>query len=355
MKKVLRQSSWLLPLIAIILIGCAGEAVDNKKTSEKVGASQVTPPMAKKIPHEMSIHGDTRQDPWYWLRERENPEVIDYLNAENDYTAAMLKNEEGLIEDLYQELIGRLKQDDSSVPYLLNGYWYFSRYEEGKEYPIYSRKQGTMEATEEILLDVNTMAESYSYFNAAGLTVSPDNRFLAFAVDTVSRRQYTIMVKDLQSGEILPDRISNTTGRAAWAADNSTLFYDRKDATLRPYQIYRYSVGQADSETLVFQEPEDTYASYVFKSKSDDYIFIASYSTLSSEFHYIPADQPFSEPVLIQGRERDLLYSVDHSGDSFYITTNWEAQNFRLMNTPVVSPSKANWQGGRHCLETYGT
>jgi len=335
----------ILLFSVLLFTACGHENLksDSALVQESGKSTALAAPMAKKLPHEMTIHGDSRQDPWYWLRERENPEVIDYLNAENAYTDAMLQGEENLVEELYQEMIGRLKQDDSSVPYLLNGYWYFSRYEEGKEYPVYARKADSPDAEEEILLDVNVMAEGYAYFNVSGLTVSPDNRFLAFGVDTVSRRQYTIMVKDLSTGEILPDRIVNTTGRAAWAADNSTLFYDRKDETLRPYQIYRYSVGREDSETLVFQEPEDTYATYVYKSKSREFIFIASYSTLSSEFRYIPSDKPMSEPVLVHPREEDLLYSVDHFGEHFYILTNWEAQNFRLMQTPVSAASKDNW------------
>ena len=304
------------------------------------------PPDAKKQPKELTIHGDTRVDNYYWLNQRDDQQVMDYLKAENEYAEAMMKPTEDFQEDLFQEMKGRIKEDDQSVPYKKNGYYYYSRYEEGKQYPIYCRKKGSLEANEEILLDVNQMAEGYSFYRVTGLSMSPDNRMLAYGVDTVSRRKYIIHIKNLETGEIYEDAISMTTGRAVWANDNKTFFYTQKqEGTLRSHKIYSHKLGTSiEKDREIFHEDDETFSTSVYKSKSDQYIMIASGSTMSDEYRYLDADEPEGEFAIVQPRERGLEYSVSHFGDDFYIVTNWKARNFRLMKTSVGKNRKAHWQ-----------
>jgi oligopeptidase B len=305
----------------------------------------MTPPVAEKKPTELNIHDDTRIDNYYWLRERENPEVIAYLNEENAYREAVMKETEALQENLYEEIVGRIKQDDQSVPYLKNGYYYYTRYEEGKEYPIYCRKPGSLDAEEEIMLNVNEMAEGFAYYAVSGLSVSTNNRYLSFGVDTVSRRNYTIFVKDLTTGQILGDQIPVTTGGSTWANDNKTLFYTRKDEqTLRSKAIHKHTMGTpASDDQLVYSEDDETFSTYVYKTKSEQYIVIASGSTMTNEYRVLNADRPEGELMVIQPRIRGLEYSISHFGDHFYIVTNLDAKNFRLMKTPVDKTTKENW------------
>jgi len=309
-------------------------------------AEEIKPPIAKKIKKELTIHGDTRIDYYYWLNERDNPEVIDYLKAENEYLKAVMKHTEPLQEKLYNEIIGRIKQTDASVPYRDQGYYYYTRYEEGKEYPIYCRKKGNLEAEEEILLDVNKMAEGYSYFDIEDFTVSLDNNLMAYGVDTVSRRKYTIYFKNLKTGELLKDEIPITSGNAAWANDNKTVFYVLKDdETLRPFRVMKHVLGtDVSQDKEVFTETDITFNAYVYKSKSKKFIFIFSEHTLFSEFHYLDADNPDGEFKVFHPREKDLLYEIDHYQDKFYIRTNWEAKNFRLMETSIGKTDKENWK-----------
>ncbi|MGX5817505.1 S9 family peptidase [Chitinophaga lutea] len=304
----------------------------------------VQPPVAEKIPKVIdSLFGDRRVDDYYWLNERENPRVIDYLKAENAYTDTMLSPVKEFREKLFDELKGRIKEKDESVPYMSNGYLYYTRFEEGKEYPVYCRKKGDATAPEEVILNVNDLAKGYAYYAAAGLSVSPDNKLLAYGVDTVSRRKYTIYVKNLETGELLPDQIANTTGGSSWANDNKTLFYTRKnDSTLRSESIHKHQLGGSDQQ--VYFEKDDTYNTYVFKTKSRKYIVIGSESTLSSEYRILDADQPDGAFRIFHPRERDLLYDIDHRGDKFYVRTNFDAKNFRLMETPLDKTGKANWQ-----------
>jgi oligopeptidase B len=308
--------------------------------------TKTTPPVAEKVPHEITIHGHTRTDNYYWLRERENPNVIEYLEAENEYTAAVLRHTEPLQEKLYNEIIGRIRQDDESVPYLDNGYYYYTRYEEGGEFPIYCRKKGSQDAAEEVMLNVNDLAEGHSFYNVTGLNVSPDNRVLAFGVDTVGRRKYALLFKDLETGEMLPDRISGTNGYVAWAADSRTMFYTtQNDVTLRAENVYRFELGNdPENRDLVYFEDDETYRVGVFTTKSRDYIMIVSSSTLSTEYRYIDANSPGGVFSVFHPRERDMRYSVDHHGDKFYILTNWDAMNFRLMETPVNRTGKNSWK-----------
>lgn len=304
------------------------------------------PPKAEKIPFELVKHGDVRVDPYYWLNQRENPDVIAYLEAENAYLDTVMADTRDLQDELYQEIIGRIKQDDESVPYLDNGYYYYSRYEEGGEYPVYCRRKGSLDAAEEVLLDVNEMAKGFDYYQVTGLSVSPDNSLLAYGVDTVSRRNYTIYVKNLLTGETYPDAIGETTGGSAWANDNKTFFYTRKDqVTLRSEKIYRHSLGEASADDeLVFHEEDETFSAGVGRTKSGQYLLVVSYSTLSTEFWYLPADNPLGSFRVIQQRTPDLEYAVDHFADHFYIRTNLDAENFRLMKTPVDQTGMENWE-----------
>lgn len=304
------------------------------------------PPIAEKKPKELTIHNHTRIDNYFWMNNREDTSVIAYLKAENAYTDEMMKDTKEFQEKLYNEIIGRIKQTDESVPYLDNGFYYYTRFEEGKEYPVYCRKKGSLEADEEILLNVNEMAEGHEYFQVAGVTVSPDNQKIAYGVDTVSRRKYTIYFKDLITGQIYTDAIPLTTGGAYWANDNKTVFYTQKDdETLRPHKIFRHVLNTpVESDVMIHHETDDTYSTYVFKSKSDKYMILVSSSTLSDEYRFLDADNPGGTFKIIQPRERNLEYSVDHFRDKFYIVTNYDAKNFRLMEAPVSNPGKENWK-----------
>ncbi|MCG7503056.1 S9 family peptidase [Tenacibaculum sp. Mcav3-52] len=314
-------------------------------------------PVAEKQPIKLEKHGDIRTDDYFWMRltdaqknaevkDEQTQKVYDYLNAENAYYEEMTKETKEFQEELFQEMKGRIKEDDESVPYKKDGYFYITRYEKGQQYPIYSRKKETLEAEEEIMFNVNNEAKGYDYFQLGGLNVSPDNKMTAFATDTVSRRQYFIRIKNLETGKIYKDIIENTTGGSVWANDNKTLFYAKKDpVTLRSSKIYKHTLGSdASLDELVYEEKDDTFGAFVTKSKSKDYIIIGSYSTVSTEYHVLDANNPDGELQIIQPRERDLEYEVAHYGDHFYIKTNKDgATNFKLMKTPVDKPGKENW------------
>lgn len=327
-------------LLGIVIMMSLGGCSRTEKSVETL-----TPPKAEKISKELTIHGHTRIDDYYWLNQRENQKVIDYLTAENQYKEAIMNPTEKLQKKLYKEIVGRIKKTDMSVPYKLNGFYYYSRYDKGGEYPIYARKEGTLEAEAEILLNVNEMAEGYAFYNATGLSVSEDNKLLAFGVDTVSRRKYTIYFKNLETDQLLADEIPNTTGRAVWANDNKTVFYVTKDSTLRPHKIFRHVLGTAPSEdVLIHHEKDNTFGTGISKSKSRKYLFIGSYHTLSSEVKFLDADNPMGKFKTILPREMNHEYSVAHYQDMFYIYTNYKAKNFRLMSTPVNKTAKRYWK-----------
>lgn len=327
-------------LLLLITISC------NSNDTDK--SMNLTPPQANKIPKILEKHGDVRVDNYYWLNHREDPEVIDYLERENDYYAKMTAHTNKFKEDLFEELKSRIKEDDASAPYYYNGYYYITRFEKGHDYPIYTRKKGSLDAAEEIMFNVNDMAADYSFYKLTGINVSNDNKWAAFGVDTLSRRKYTIYIKNLETGEILPQSIPLTTGGSTWANDNNTLFYTRKDdQTLRSNQIYRHDRGGSNtkSDVLVFAEMDETFNTYVFKTKSDKYIIIGSNSTLTSEFQILNADTPSGKFKIFQARERGLEYHISHFEDSFYILTNKDqATNFKLMKTSEKITSKENWK-----------
>ncbi|PDH45259.1 MAG: oligopeptidase B [Flavobacteriales bacterium MED-G15] len=314
---------------------------------QKMSKENLSPPIADKISYQHKIHDHIRVDNYYWMNQRDNPEVVDYLERENDYYQKMTAHTLSFQDQLYNEMRGRIKEDDNSVPYFLNGYWYITRYELNKDYPIYTRKKGALTAEEEILFDCNKMAEGHDYFRLVGISVSPDNTKVAFGVDTVSRRQYTIQVKDLLSEEILKTKIDNTTGGSVWAADNKSLFYNKKDPqTLRSEAVYKHDVSlPKQKDQLVFEEEDETFSVYVSKSKSQEYLFISSFSTLTSEHRFVKSNSPNDEFKIFQNRITGMEYSLDHFGDHFYIHTNYDgAKNFKVMQTNVDKTSIEHWQ-----------
>ncbi|MFM1754502.1 MAG: hypothetical protein RLZZ236_1441 [Bacteroidota bacterium] len=307
----------------------------------------IAAPIAKILPKQLKKHNDTRTDNYFWLNDRENPEVIDYLNQENAYYDAMTVHTKDFQKSLFEEMKGRIKEDDQSVPYLYNGYYYITRYEKGQDYPIYSRKKGSLDAKEEILFNCNELAKGHTFFQLGGLSVSPDNRFASFGVDTVGRRIYTIKIKNLETNEILPDVIENATGGSVWANDNHTLFYTRQDkVTLRANQIFKHKLQTtADQDVLVYEEKDDTFNVSVGKEKSKKYIVIGAESTLTTEYRILNSDTPDAEFKVFQPRVRGLEYSISHFGDSFYILTNKDkATNFKLMKTPENATEKKHWK-----------
>ncbi|MDG5491892.1 S9 family peptidase [Psychroserpens sp. SPM9] len=303
-------------------------------------------PVARQIPKELEIHNDKRIDNYFWLNQREDQNVLDYLNAENDFYQRETAHTKEFETSLFEEMKARIKEDDASVPYKYNGYWYIVRYEKGKDYPIYTRKKESLEAKEELLFDCNQMAETHSYFRLVGLSVSPDNSMIAFGIDTVGRRQYTLQIKSLITGQVFSDAIKNTTGSSTWANDNSTLFYTKKDEqTLRSNEIYKHKIGDSEEQdTLIYTEDDDTFGVAVYKSKSRKYIIIACYSTLTNEFHVLDADTPDANFKLFQRRIRGLEYSISHFEEAFYMLTNYnDAINFKLMKTPENNTEIEHW------------
>ena len=336
---MLQKGNYLFYVLILIFV------VSILSCSSDKPMENVMPPKAEKKPKELTIHGDTRVDDYFWLKERENPEVIKYLEAENEYTETMMKHTKKFQDNLFEEIVGRIKQTDESVPYKDNGYFYYTRFEEGGEYPIYCRKKETLEATEEIILNVNDMAKGHDYYQVTGVSVSPNNNLVAYGVDTVSRRKYTIYFKDLATGKIYNDQIPNTTGGATWANNNKTVFYAEKDSTLRSHKIFRHELEtEITNDVEIYHEADFTFGTTVYKSKSKKYIMIASYSTLSTEFRYLEADNPTGNFAIFNPREKDHEYSVQHFEDKFYVVTNWKAKNFRLMETNENRTSKQNWK-----------
>jgi oligopeptidase B len=309
-------------------------------------AAAPEPPRAKLVPQRLEQHGQVRIDNYYWMKDRTNPDVIAYLEAENAYTAHALKHTEALREKLFNEMVGRLKQDDASVPYLDEGTWYYTRFVEGGNYALYCRKRGRLEAREQVMLDANQFARGHGFFSVADVEVSSDHDILAFATDTVGRRFYTIRFKDLRTGALLPDTISDVTGNLAWANDNRTMFYTRQDPkTLRWHRIYRHVLGSDPAnDALVWEEPDATFSCSVRKTRSKKYILIASSQTMADEVRYLDAGNPNGAFTVFLPRERGHEYSIDHLGERFYVRTNAGAKNFKLVSTPVGATGRENWR-----------
>ena len=318
-------------------------------SSPTLAQDRPSPPDVAGKPHTVTApHGAERQDEYYWLRDdtRKNPEMLAYLNAENAYVDAVMAPLKAVEDTVYEEIVGRIKQDDSSVPYRERGWWYYSRFETGQDYPIYARREGSMEAPEQVLLDVNEMAAGKDYFNVGDWEVSQDNRLLAWAEDDVGRRQYVIRVKDLQTGEIHDDAISGVSANIVWADDNRTLFYVENDPeTLLTVRVKKHVLGTpVSSDTLVYEEADDSFYMGIGRTRDDQYICIGVESTVSSESRCTPAANP-GEFVVLAPRERDVEYDVDHHGGRWVIRTNADgAENFKLMTAPSDSTSRAQWQ-----------
>ncbi|MEW6735795.1 MAG: S9 family peptidase [Acidobacteriota bacterium] len=299
-------------------------------------------PAAKKITKTSTIHSETRVDNYFWLREKTNPEVISYLESENAYTNTMMKSTEAFQETLYKEILSRIKETDLSVPYRESGYYYYSRTEQGKQYQILCRKRGDLNANEEIILDLNELAKGNKFLALGSSQVSPDGNLLAYSLDTSGFRQYTLYVKDLRTGQLLPDRIENSS-YAVWANDCKTFFYVTEDHAKRPYRLYRHTLGKSGDE-LIYEEKDELFRLSVYATKSRAYIIFSVSSFTASETHYLSADRPYDTFKVLLPREAEHRYYVNHHGESFYIRTNQGAKNFRLVSAPVRDPGKENWK-----------
>lgn len=342
-----------LIILAIMVVSCQ----KTQHVSNLIPSHLPDAPVAIKTDTIITFHNHSRTDPYFWMRltdaqktasqaDEKTQQVLDYLNAENAYTEAVMVNTVDMQKKLFDEIVGRIKQTDESVPYLKNGYYYYTKYKEGQEYPIYCRKNGSLSAEEQVMLDVNTLAAGKAYYKAAALTVSPDNKILAFFEDTVSRRVYTARFKNLETGEFLSDELQNADPGGAWANDNSTFFYTTKNkVSLLSEKIWRHGLSNSqEKDQLVYEEKDPSFYIGVYKSKSGKYIIIENGSTLVSDHHILNADFPAAEFKQFTPREDVHEYSINHFKDKFYIVTNWNATNFRLMETSENATSKENWQ-----------
>ncbi len=325
-----RPASGLAALLFIICISCATPAP--------------TPPVAQVRPQTSSIHGETRVDDYHWLRERDNGDVIAYLEAENRYTEAMTKHTKKMQQRLYKEMKGRIKETDLTVPTKVDDYYYYTRTFEGKQYRVYCRKHGSLEAEEEVLLDANRLAEGEKYFRIGAFKVSPDHNLLAYSVDTAGSEVYTLHVKDLRTGGLLLDEIPGTYYSVEWANDNRTLFYTVLDEARRPYKAYRHVLGSATGDDqLVHHEKDERYFVGLSKTRSRRYLLLNLRSNITTEVRYLDADRPQSVFAIMHPRQQGMEYRVEHHQDHFYIVTNDDAINFKLMKTPVMATAKPNW------------
>jgi len=346
-----KHTSAVLVSLCLLTAACR-QSSSPSNTPEPLPPSVFNPeqysaPRPEKKPKQLvSASGDTRTDDYYWLNERENPAVTAYLEAENRYADSVLAPVADLQAKIFEEMKARIKQDDNTVPYLKNGYWYYARFESGKEYPIFCRKKGTTDAPEEILVNVNELAVGKPYCQVAGLNVSPDNNLLFYVVDYSGRNLFEGQIKDLRTGKALGDRFSGQlAGSAAWASDSRHLFYETKDpVTLRTDKIRRHQVGgDGKSDAVALEEKDETLYLNLTKSKSDQYIFVNHGYTDNREVHFLKADDPFGAFQIVQPNEKDFFYEVEHRGDKFLIRTNWNARNFRLMEAPADKPARENW------------
>lgn len=334
---VMKKFHFALLLSLIFALQCKKEVMEHVPT----------PPVAMVKDTILEKHGDKRVDPYFWMNQRDHADVIAYLEAENAYFDEMTAHTKALQTTLFEEMKARIKEDDASVPYFYNGYYYITRFEIGKNYPIYTRKKGSLDAVEEIMFDCNQMAEGQAYFNLTGISVSDDNQWVAYGVDLVSRRQYTLYIKNLVTGEVLKDVIENTTGSAAWAADNKTFFYTKNnEQTLRSETIFRHVLGtESCDDQLIYEEKDDTFNVFVYKEKSKKFIVIGSSSTMTSEYRILESKNPLGEFKVFQPRVRGLEYSISHFGNKFYVLTNHgDATNFKLMETPDNQTQVKNWK-----------
>ncbi|MEM9864974.1 MAG: S9 family peptidase [Myxococcota bacterium] len=330
-----------------LLVGCSGRSA----TTTPNESQRMRPPMAKQVPHTLRAHGQTREDPYYWMRddEREDPEILAHLRAEDEYAEAMLEPLRDLRTSLFDEIVARIPQDDESVPAREHGYWYYTRFEEGREHPIYCRKADGPDwesGAETIVLDVNIEAERHDYYAAGGLSVTADGSTLAYGEDTLSRRIYTLRFRNLETGELYDDRIEGTTGSSVWAQDGRTVFYvKREEGTLRAHQVWRHVLGSSEADVLVFDETDAEFSVGVGLSRSEEWVLIASRQTTQSEVRVVDAAMPNAEPRVLLPREENHEYQADHADGRFYFRTNWQARDFRLMSATLDDASdKERWR-----------
>ncbi len=336
-----------LLMLTIIAISQPHQAL-AQEAPVKHPASNLTsllPPVAKLVPHADTLHGDVRVDNYYWLRDRANPEVMAYLKAENEYVDSFMAHTKEFQEHLYREMLGRIKETDLSVPAKLDDYYYYTRTEEGKQYRIHCRKKGNLEADEEILLDENELAEGHDYFSIGAFRTSPNHQMVAYSVDTAGSEIYTIYVKDLATGELRKDMIKDVDNNVVWANDNMTLFYTTLDNTRRPYKLYMHRLGaRQEDDSMLFHEKDDKFWLGISRTRSKRYLLLSLGSKTTSEYHYLDADLPTTEFRLLHPRQHEMEYYIDHHGNDFYIMTNENAKNFKLMKVPVENPAKDNWR-----------
>jgi oligopeptidase B len=338
MRKQFHIYTLLLFFVSLILI------TDTPVLAQMDGASTTPqPPMAEKKPKETKIHGDTLVDDYFWLREKSNPAVLDHLKAEDAYALAMMKPTEGLQAKLYKEMLSHIKQTDQNVPYRLGGYFYYTRTEEGKQYPIFCRKKGSLDAKEEVVLDQNELAKGQKFMSVGAFAPSDDGNLLAYSTDNTGYRQYTLQIKNLQTGELFPEKIERVDS-VVWAADNKTIFYVTEDAvTKRSDKFFCHALG-TDKNDLLYEEKDELFDLGTQRPRDKAVILLGAFSKTSTEFRYIPADNPNAEWKIILPRQADHEYDVDHRGDLFYIRTNKGAKNFRVVTAPVSDPAEKNWK-----------
>lgn len=322
-------------ILTCVLIAIAGSIAAAQTSS-------MNPPIAKKILKTDTLHGDIRVDNYFWLREKTNPEVINYLNAENAYTESQTKTVQPFGDALYKEFLSRIKQTDLSVPYKLGDYWYYTKTIEGKQYTIYCRKKGSLDAPEEVTLDLNQLAEGHKFLGLGAYKVSDDGNLLAYSTDTTGFRQYYLFIKDLRTGAILPDKFGRVIS-VEWAADNKNIFYTTDDAAKRPYQLYRHELGGANDQ-LLYEEKDELYRVFVYRTSDKKYIVLQSASSITTEARYLPANTPMGEWKIMLPREINHEYVVDHHEASFFIRTNKNAKNYKLVAVPDADPRMENWQ-----------
>src|SRR5436305_1468011 len=333
-----------LMALAALIIPAHTRTMAQTQTNSTLATGASAPPVARKITHTTTVHGTTLTDDYFWMRDKKNPEVISYLEAENAYTAAVMKPTEALQDKLYKELLSRIKETDTNVPYPLGGYLYYTRTEQGKQYATFARRKGSMSATEEVLLDLNEMVKGHPFMSVGEFDVSSDTNLLAYSTDSTGYREYTLYVKDLRPGE--STKIADRCSSAAWANDNKTLFYVvDHPVNKNPYQLYRHTVGRAGADELVYEEKDEMFGIGVERTRSRGYILLTSASHTTSEVRYVSADRPEDALHLILPREVGHEYYVEHHGDEFFIRTNENgARNFKLVSAPVGDPRRENWK-----------
>src|SRR5579862_1964651 len=333
-RRRLRQMA-ALQLLVVIVVGCRTVAPTNEQVASR-------PPVAKKVPHVTTIHGEQLVDNYFWLRKKNDPAVLAYLQSEDAYTDWFMGPTKPLQETLYKEMLGRVQEADQSVPYRDGGWLYYHRTEEGKQYAIDCRKKGSVDAPEEVVLDLNAMAAGKKFLELGVYEVSDDGNLLAFSTDETGFRDYTLYVKDLRTGALLSEKIPRVES-AAWASDNHTLFYVTEDDAKRAYRVWRHSLG-ATNDTLIYEEKDALFSVEVDRSRSKRFLYVAIGSKTTDEVRYLRADHPDEPLMIISPREKDHEYSVDDGGDLFYIRTNDKGRNFRLVTAPIAGPQREHWK-----------